>query len=107
LQHGTTSLRSRGWWRRRRSRRRRKRREESLDSDPEGGKCLRSRSPAVTYLAGTHRHRLVSGVMEDAKQKEGGSANRNDGSDMDASLAFVLESSSESGNEERQQAQQL
>jgi hypothetical protein len=67
LQHSTTSLRSRGWWRRR-SRRRRKRREESSDPDPEGGRGIRSRSPAATYLAGTHRHHLVSGVMEDAKQ---------------------------------------
>jgi hypothetical protein len=71
LQHSTTSLRSRGWWRRR-SRRRRKRREESSDPDPEGGRGIRSRSPAATYLAGTHRHHLVSGVMEDAKQKDGG-----------------------------------
>jgi hypothetical protein len=71
LQHGTTSLRSRGW-RRRRSRRRRKRREESLDPDLEGGRGHRSRSPAVTYLAGTRHHRLVSSVMEDAKQKDGG-----------------------------------
>jgi hypothetical protein len=70
LQHSTTSLRSRGW--RRRSRRRRKRREESLDADPEGGRGLRSRSPAATYLAGTRRHRLDSSVMEDAKQKDGG-----------------------------------
>jgi hypothetical protein len=61
LQHGTTSLRSRGW--------RRKRREESSDPDLEGGRGLRSRSPVVTYLAGTRRHRLVSGVMEDAKAK--------------------------------------
>jgi hypothetical protein len=69
LQHDTTSLRSRGW---RRSRRRRKRREESSDPDPEGGRGLRSRSPIVTYLAGTHRHRLVFSVMEDTKQKDGG-----------------------------------
>jgi hypothetical protein len=72
--------------------------EEATDLDP----SPRPTSPEPATIASSP----VSWRTQ-RKRMEGGSANKNGGNDMDASLASVLENSSESGTEEQQQAQQL